>query len=173
MEQSPWEANSHSATQEVPRLLWNLRFITDFKVARLWFPSRAWCIQSTPSPFSLRSSLILFSHLSHLRQCLPSDLFPSGFPTKITFELSLACVLHAPSTQSSFILSSQLYLVMRTSYEAPRYVVFSFSCYFLPLRSKYFPQHPVLRYLQSMLLLNCTLRGYMKLLKVTVIQMFL
>jgi hypothetical protein len=80
MEESPtWEADSHSASQEIPRLLWNPKFITFFTKARHWFWARS--TQSTTyQPFPLRSNLILSLHLS-LR--LLSDVFTSGFPTII------------------------------------------------------------------------------------------
>ena len=58
--------------------LW--RFITAFTSARHLSLSWASSIHSiTPHPTSWKSTLILYSHL---RLCLPSDLFPSGFPTK-------------------------------------------------------------------------------------------
>jgi len=38
-----------------------------------------------------------------------------------------------------------------TSYEVPHYAVFSILPPFLTLRSKYSPQHPVLKHPQSML----------------------
>jgi hypothetical protein len=59
------------------------RFITVFKRALHWSLSWARSIQSIPSyPISLRSILILFTHL-HLG--LPSGLFPSGSPTNILY----------------------------------------------------------------------------------------
>jgi hypothetical protein len=74
-------------------------------------------------PNFLRSILILSTHL---RLGLPSCLFPSGFPTNILY---------------AFL-----------SYEAPHYVVFSTSRHFISLRSKYSPQHPILKHPQSMFL---------------------
>jgi hypothetical protein len=53
--QSPWEANSHSASQTFS-LVWNPEFFTVFTRARYWPPSWARCIQSATShPISLRS----------------------------------------------------------------------------------------------------------------------
>ena len=90
MEQSPsWEANRFSASQEIPRILWNPRFITAFTSARHLSLSWASLIQSIPThPTSWRSILILSSHL---RLGLPNGLFPSGFPTK-----TLYTPLHSP-----------------------------------------------------------------------------
>jgi hypothetical protein len=65
MEQSPsWEANTHSARQEIPRLYGTRRFITVFTKARHRSLTRTRCIQSTTfHPISLRSTLILSCHL--------------------------------------------------------------------------------------------------------------
>jgi hypothetical protein len=60
------------------------RFISVFTRSLHWSPSQARSIQSIPPyPFSLRTILILSSHLRRL----PSGLFPSGFPTKILYAL--------------------------------------------------------------------------------------
>jgi hypothetical protein len=79
MKQSPsWESNRFSDSQEIPRILWNLRFITAFTSARQLSLSWANSTQSiNPHPTSWRSILILSSHL---RMGLPSGLFPLGFP---------------------------------------------------------------------------------------------
>jgi len=75
MEQSPWEAHSHLASQEILLLLWNTRFITVFTRACHWSLCWARCIQSTPfHTISLRSTLILYFHL---RLGFPSGIFPS------------------------------------------------------------------------------------------------
>jgi len=81
MEQSPsWEANRFSASQEIPRILWNPKFITPFTSARQLSLSWARSIQSiTSHPTHWRSILILSFHL---RLGFPSSLFPSGVPTK-------------------------------------------------------------------------------------------
>jgi len=60
------------------------RFITAFTSARHLFISCSRSIQSMPPhATSRRSILILFSHLG---VCLPSGLFPSGFPTKTLYK---------------------------------------------------------------------------------------
>jgi hypothetical protein len=75
MEHSPsWEANQISASQEIPRILWNSKvhyFI--YKSQPHVSLSRARSIQSMPPSHFLKGHLKLSFHL---RFGLPSDLFP-------------------------------------------------------------------------------------------------
>jgi len=50
MEQSPWEADSHSTNQEIHRLYGIPRFITVFTTARHW---ARWIHSTTYHPISL------------------------------------------------------------------------------------------------------------------------
>jgi hypothetical protein len=82
MKQSPsWEANWFAASQEIPRVLWNLK--VHYRTHKRPPPVP---ILSQPNPVhtptSRRSVLILSSHL---RLGLPSGLLPSGFPTKTLY----------------------------------------------------------------------------------------
>jgi len=81
MEQSPSsEANSHSV-QKLPAFYGMQGAITLFTTACHWSLSGVTGIQFTTShPISLRSILILSSHL---RLGIPNGLFPSGFSNKI------------------------------------------------------------------------------------------
>jgi len=66
--------------KKLPAFYGTRRFITALTSARHLSLSWTRSIQSiTPNPTSWKSTLILSSHL---RLCLPSDLFPSDFPTK-------------------------------------------------------------------------------------------
>ena len=109
MEQSPSrEVNQFSASQEIPRILWNPKdYYRIYKCPRP-VPILSQINQSIPAhPTTLRSILLLSSHL---RLDLPSGLFPSSFPTRTLYTplLSLT-VLHAPPTSFFSILSLGLY----------------------------------------------------------------
>ena len=96
MEQSPsWEVDSSSASQEIPRILWNPKVLYRIHKTEPSSITLARSFQSiTLHPPSWRSILILSSHL-----CLglQSGLFPSGLPTKTLFGLLLSPhVPHAP-----------------------------------------------------------------------------
>jgi hypothetical protein len=95
MEQSPcWEANRSSATDEIPRILWNPKFHYRIHNSPLIAPILS---QIDPAhPTSRRSILILSSSL---RLGLPSGLLRSGFPTTtlyvpLLFPIRATCCAH-------------------------------------------------------------------------------
>ena len=78
-----------------------------------------------PHPTSWRSILILSTHLS---LGLPSDLIPSGFPTKTLYTPSPhPYAPHAPPISFFSILSPAQYWVRSTNNLAPRYAISSIS----------------------------------------------
>jgi hypothetical protein len=84
MEQRPsWEANSFSASQEIPRILWNPEVHYGIHKSPPPVPILSQLNPvHAPHPTSWRSILILSTHL---RLCLPSGRLPSGLPTKILY----------------------------------------------------------------------------------------
>ena len=82
VEQSPsGEADRFSASQETPRILWNLN--VHYHIYK-WPPPILSHINPVhaPHPACWRSILLLSSHLHF---SLPSGLFPSNFPTKTLY----------------------------------------------------------------------------------------
>ena len=130
------------------------RFITALKSVRHLSLSWASPIQSIyPHPTSWRSILILSTHL---RLGLPSGLFPSDFPTKTLYTPSPhPYAPHAQPISFFSILSPTQYWVMSTDHLAPRYGISSIPHYLVPPRSKYSPQHQVLKHPQLPFLPQC------------------
>jgi hypothetical protein len=83
MDLSPWKATSFSGTEEFPNILWNPNVHYRIHKSPPLVKSRTRWMQPTP-PHPISPKQILISS-SHLRLCLPSGLFPSGFPTKILY----------------------------------------------------------------------------------------
>jgi hypothetical protein len=127
------------------------RFSTEFTRALHLFLSLARPIQSiSPHPTSPRSILILSTHL-----CLglPSGLFPYGFPTNNLHAIPLlshSCYMTRPSHPPRRDYSN--YTWRRVQITKLLVMQFSpFSRHLFPLRSKYPPQHPVLKHPQYVL----------------------
>jgi hypothetical protein len=82
MEQTTsWKANSHSASQEIPRLLWNPKVHYRVHYGPLLVP-----VMSQMHP--IRTFVPYFPKIQsnitiNLRLSLPIGLFTSAFPTKI------------------------------------------------------------------------------------------
>ena len=79
MVHSPWKANRFSASQEIPRILWNPK--VHYRIHKCRPPVR---ILNQIDPVHTPKSHFLKIHLilsSHLRLGLPNGLFRSGFPT--------------------------------------------------------------------------------------------
>jgi hypothetical protein len=147
MEQSSsWRANSHSASQ-TPRLLWNPKvYYCVHKAPPLVpIPRQMHPVYKFPLCFlKIYSNIILPS----TPRGLPSCLFPSDFGTKMFYAFLISPMLHAPLIWTSLISSTNIswrvqfmkLLIMQSS---------PASRHFLPLSNKYSPQHPVIRYSQS------------------------
>jgi hypothetical protein len=133
-----WEANSHSASQQILHLLWN--------------PKVHYRVHKSPSPVPILSQMNFVHTLqpvslstlilsSLINPGFSSGHFPSRFPTK-------QC-MHFSSFACNMIRTSQ---IPRWSLQIMKIFIMQFSpatCYFLPFRSKYSPQYPVLNDTQS------------------------
>jgi hypothetical protein len=101
IEQSPWEANSRSASQEIPLLLYNPKFHCRVHktppLVTIHYPEPDESSPKPPTLFPLRFILILSSHIHVV---LPRGLLLSGFTTKTLCAFLIffhACYVPRPS----------------------------------------------------------------------------
>jgi hypothetical protein len=140
MEQNTsWEANMSSASQEILISCGTQMFIIAFISA--CHLSRSWAIsvQSMPPQHAYWRSTSILSYQLHLG--LPNDLFPSSLPSKSLYA-SLLTPIYA--TCPANLISQTTKLLLTSSSPLPFYLI--------PLRSKYFSQHSILKHSQPMFL---------------------
>ena len=144
------EANRFSASQEIPRILWNTKVHCCIHKRPPLSISWASSIQSIPPhPTSWRSILILSSHI---RLGLPSGLFPSGFPTKTQYTSHLSPI--RATCPAHLIL---LDLITRTIFGEEHRSLISSLCSFLhsPVTLSVLGPNILLKHPQSILLPHC------------------
>jgi hypothetical protein len=126
----------HSASQEIPRLLWNqkIHYRVHNSSPEVPIPSQINPVYTFPPYLSKTLFDIVLSY--HLRLRLPNGVFPSGFPNKFCTHLSplyyTPCPSHPPCDHSN-----NIWRRIQSS---------TTSGHFIPLRSKYSPHNSVLKH---------------------------
>jgi hypothetical protein len=103
------EANRFSANPEIPRILWNPKFHYSIQKCPPPVPILSQLDPVYAPIFHFLKSILILS--SHLRLCVLSGLFPSGFPTKTLYTpLSslYTCNMPCPSHSSRFFTQTIL-----------------------------------------------------------------
>jgi hypothetical protein len=139
-EQSPsWEANSHSASQGIPQLLWNLMVYYHIHKSPPLVPilSQMHPVHSFPPCFpKIHSDIILPSILRSAKCSLP---FRFSDQSNVCIYLFLACYMSRPSHPPLFVHPNNIW----QSVQVMKLVVMQFSPafrYILLLTSKFSPQ---------------------------------
>jgi len=147
MEQSPsCEANSHSASREIPRILWNPK-VYYYRVHKS-LPLVHILSQTNTIIFPPYFLTIVIISLSHLRLGLPTRLFPSGLSNKILYAFLVCPICYMLIPPHTPWLGHPNNIWWRVKFMKLRTVQPSRTfCQFFPLRSKYSPN--ILKHLQS------------------------
>ena len=155
MLQSPsWEANLSAASQETPRISRNPK--VHYSTHKCPPPVS---ILGQPNPVHIHTSHLLEIVLilsAHLRLRLPSVLLPSGFPTKNLYT-PLSLPIRATCPSHLVLLDFITRTIMGEEYKSLSSSLCNFFHSPVTLshpRSKYSPQHPVLKHPQLSFLLQ-------------------
>jgi hypothetical protein len=128
---STWEAASRSDTQTFPHVLWKPKINYRVHKSPPLVP-----ILSQRNP--VHTTLSYSSNIHPNITLSPSDLFPSGIPTKTQYAFHFSTMRDACHYYLTLIEKIiPIYLKKNTNYEAPHYETFSNLLLFHPLGSKY------------------------------------
>lgn len=145
MKDSPWGANSYSASQEIHYILWNVEVDEQIHNSLPLVPILSQMLQSTPSdPISSRPVLIPSSQLClgfHIISCLQVFQPKSCMHFSFLPNIPATCPSHPIFLELlSLIISGKVYKSC-----ASHYAIFS-NILLLLHSSKYSPQSPVPRH---------------------------
>jgi len=148
---TPWsrvlleKLNGSAASQEIPHILWNPMVHYRIQKCQLPVPILSHLDPvHNPHPTSWTYILILFSHL---RLCLPSGLFPLGFPTKTLYS-TLPFLINATCPANLILLDFITRTVLGEQCRSLSSSLCSFLHSHIPLGPKYPPQQPILNHYQ-------------------------
>jgi len=131
------------------------------KVAKIKKTARNDCGNQFIKSPKLLLQIILIQGL--LRLGLPSNLFPSDFPTKTQYTPVLSPI-RATCPAPLILLDFIIWRVMGEQYRSLNSSLYSSlhpPCYIVPPRSKYSPQHPILKHPQPTFLPHCERPSFM------------
>ena len=118
---SPWEANRFSASQEVPRILWNQE-VVQYRVDKCLSLSWLRSLQSMPPShfMNIYLNIVLPSSLG-----FSSGLFPSGSPTKTVYA-PLFSSIHATWLAHLILLDLIARIIFGEDYRSLSFLLCSF-----------------------------------------------
>ena len=154
MQQSPsWEANGFSASQKFSRILRNpnIHYHTHNRRSPASILSQINPVHAFPYHF-LKIHIKIFLP-STLRSCTWS-LFFGLSDQKPVCAYPHTCYMPQPSHSSLFYHPNSIGWAVRII-KLFNLLFFPFPCYFVPLRPKYSPQHPILKHPQPSFLPQC------------------
>jgi hypothetical protein len=145
------EVNRCSSTQEIPNSLWNLKIHYRVHKGQHLVPSLS---QTNPVHVLQQYFFqIIFISTFQLCPCLHIAIFPLGFSIKslhafLFYPMHATCPVHLTRLDLIILSIFDKYYQLWSSSSCN---FFPASCYFIPFRSKYSHQHPILKHPQPIL----------------------